>query len=919
MASDSSDSPLVLTPESTGTSSGLNNDISLSLSSSPPGSPSTAGGTGGATAGASGESMTLQGTAKKTRRQTAFYPHTRATPDKPRHTNPFARSAAKRESVMALGSIEHLQHYFTKTGLVSKTTPLDKHPSLVPAIGGARARALPPIPASSSSSSSTTPSSTPSLAPLSLSAFTYNTSSNTSSTKVISTPSLPSLSLSFSALNDPAAPHELAFTLPPSPAAPAPPPPIFSPHVKNSEVDPESLLPGVIEDVGGVARVWGLPPYSMAAASSASASSGTADAAQAHVEGEDAVDILGVLQATTRAIRSTRNYLLALPDESAGTLRAQFRTGSGASGTGASAAVRPLGPRVAASAGGGAGAGVGAGEAGPGAGKSAPDPLVLIRRSALDVLGMLRRLEEATRLPSAEDGALSDTGDAHGLRAPSPPHTLVLERSSSSLGLGGTSELAFALVQVHGRPESIPVWEDEDDGFGPDPDDADDARALAGARRERWEARLRGSAAEGGGWLYRGDVRLGELEEERKVVGTWLDLVDEVLFAGGDRERGQAREGERGWERVRKKREGRATSRARAAKNRRASTMDEAVPPVPAVSAARRVSAGGVPSMLRGMSLSDEPEDMHAIREEEDGDAHGAWFAAGAVDEEDMLDDEDLPAWAKRSLFVGDELGRVHALIAHFLPPHLAAHLAPPVPRGPFLESLASGQLLCVAYNACVRKSRRPWGFVSWDGVHDVIALEQAAAAGGGASPSTSSTSTSTLPIAPATPDSRPHTPTPPQADAATTKTWTFRRTDNLRLWAGALKLRYMLPIQLPPAPAPSGVPARQPLAALIASSGAAPSAPSTPARPRTQTPAATPAGTPLPSPGFGPGARFAPQQGQSHSQVGLARADRAPPIVFDAGAIARKDESTRWDEMLEGVLCAWVARVVEERRVFEA
>ena len=30
---------------------------------------------------------------------------------------PFSRSAAKRESVMALGSIEHLQHYFTKAGL----------------------------------------------------------------------------------------------------------------------------------------------------------------------------------------------------------------------------------------------------------------------------------------------------------------------------------------------------------------------------------------------------------------------------------------------------------------------------------------------------------------------------------------------------------------------------------------------------------------------------------------------------------------------------------------------------------------------------------------------------------------------------------------------------------------------------------
>jgi hypothetical protein len=80
MASDSSSStPMVLTPESTGSDS-----ISV----------------------------------KKKRRQTAFYPNTVSSGKKPQ--NPFSRSAAKRESVMALGSIEHLQHYFTKTGIVAK-------------------------------------------------------------------------------------------------------------------------------------------------------------------------------------------------------------------------------------------------------------------------------------------------------------------------------------------------------------------------------------------------------------------------------------------------------------------------------------------------------------------------------------------------------------------------------------------------------------------------------------------------------------------------------------------------------------------------------------------------------------------------------------------------------------------------------
>ena len=50
------------------------------------------------------------------KRPTAFYgsPNPRAPPQ------PFSRSAAKRESVMALGSIQHLQHLYAKNGLASK-------------------------------------------------------------------------------------------------------------------------------------------------------------------------------------------------------------------------------------------------------------------------------------------------------------------------------------------------------------------------------------------------------------------------------------------------------------------------------------------------------------------------------------------------------------------------------------------------------------------------------------------------------------------------------------------------------------------------------------------------------------------------------------------------------------------------------
>lgn len=46
--------------------------------------------------------------------------------------------------------------------------------------------------------------------------------------------------------------------------------------------------------------------------------------------------------------------------------------------------------------------------------------------------------------------------------------------------------------------------------------------------------------------------------------------------------------------------------------------------------------------MMQNMSLTEEPEDMDDIREEL---------------EEEMIDDEDLPEWAKRSNFADDRLG----------------------------------------------------------------------------------------------------------------------------------------------------------------------------------------------------------------------------------------------------------------------
>jgi hypothetical protein len=91
MSSPASSTPRLLTPQTTGSTS--SDPSSLGAASENP---------------------------KKARRQTAFYPNMKSSSGN-KQLKPFSRSAAKRESVMALGSIEHLQHYFTKTGLSAPT------------------------------------------------------------------------------------------------------------------------------------------------------------------------------------------------------------------------------------------------------------------------------------------------------------------------------------------------------------------------------------------------------------------------------------------------------------------------------------------------------------------------------------------------------------------------------------------------------------------------------------------------------------------------------------------------------------------------------------------------------------------------------------------------------------------------------
>jgi hypothetical protein len=147
-------------------------------------------------------------------------------------------------------------------------------------------------------------------------------------------------------------------------------------------------------------------------------------------------------------------------------------------------------------------------------------------------------------------------------------------------------------------------------------------------KRDHWDDRL----VLGGGWLYKQHVMLADLAKEKEVVRTYVDLVDDVLF-------GEVKGGKRGWEREREKaakreKEGRG-------KGRRVSAGDADTFRFPSQQSlsSRRVFSSGLLDSMQSMTMMDETEEMAALSEEE------------------SMDEEDLPDWAKCGSFAEHPLG----------------------------------------------------------------------------------------------------------------------------------------------------------------------------------------------------------------------------------------------------------------------
>lgn len=494
---------------------------------------------------------------KPTRRQIAFYPNMNSS-NKP--VKPFSRSAAKRQSVMTLGSIEHLQHYFTKAGLSAKTKCVPRDFSVFGVL------------------------------------FTMQKSpSNKPQSQFV-----PAIGGLLALQTDMTLESVQEFELPPSPVIPESRPLTFPLFAKTYETDPDAFLPGVVEDLVAVTYVWGIqgstekPDPSYARLSSTSPTSSPSPSPSV----SKCVDVLNVLQTTTRAIRSVRNYVIALPDESAGTLRSQYRNRI--------ATGDPVKRHKSKS--------------------PHPDPLSMIRKSALEVLSALRDLEERSRVPLTDEAydAQSDRGSSQGHNPPS--------RVASPSGVSDDDtdsqpfdpDMSISFIRVQGRYDSVPVWEDENDQdvFNMSEEEQDN-------KRERWDDKL----VLGGGWLYRQDTRLEDLAKERDIVDRYTRLVDDVLFD-------ERKDGVRGWERARERiakrdREGRN-------KNRRVSAGDVESLRFPSGSSSRptrRVVSSGMLKSMQEMTLTEEPGEMEVLSEEE------------------SVGEEDLPEWAKRASFADDPIG----------------------------------------------------------------------------------------------------------------------------------------------------------------------------------------------------------------------------------------------------------------------
>ncbi|KAJ1591080.1 hypothetical protein NDA11_005972 [Ustilago hordei] len=690
---------------------------------------------------------------------------------------PFSRSAAKRESILALGSIGYLQHLYTKQGIANRKRPMMK---------GAMTLAIGPAGEAMMSSEGDEPGA--------LTDSDIRTRGRASSSQTAEEDEGPD-----------------CFDLPPSPEAGTFTRPRYLDVARPLEADTQALRALLVADLRRLSEVWALSEWiardSDAAGIRQVMSADTSNSESPNMPPSTSVDLLSVIDVTTKAIRSVRSYILALPQ------RSKIPT---------TAPNEPIGRDR------------------------------YKRQSSFS--GVSRPGQVGTPVPTRTSEILHHSLAVENSSAKHPLSKPSLERRNSStqdtddaeqlvIIRKAALEMLSTLKDLEAR-NRVEVLDANGEGTLKDSSQEQDAPTKLALSIDPDESNISAFAGRvsGTGYLYRSDIKLADLAPEQKVLQGYLKTVNAVLTCAEACI-------------LESRRDGRRSS------NTGTLGEHEAIMPT----GTSHSAFDSAPCIRLDSSASSNSSDASL-----DWRANGLSTAKRAsrfmIDLCGACVGEELnEARLKRLIDAKDDLERL-------------------------LPMLYDGYLLCRALNEAVRRSDKPWGYISSREMHDLEA-EEAALLHKGALRLKQAQEDEAVKFQTrsdrrtASEDNGGIIETEARAKSLESENllsrpgWTFRRSENLRVWAAALKLRYH--IQTTATRAVASKPVKM--------------------------------GPTYGSLGMGKlalhGRRVA---SESHASASDLPHGSSRTIDFDPAKIARKEDG--WQEMLITLLTAWIEAVAEEQ-----
>ena len=719
--------------------------------------------------------LASDGKTLRSRRSVLFYPS--ATLAAKSNQQPFSRSAAKRESILALGSIGYLQHLYTKQGIASRNRPVMK---------GAMTLAIGPAGEAMMSSSAGDPSDNVS-----------DTSTNGRTSGHVQI------------IEEEEESH--VPELPPSPKAGTYTRPKFLDVARPLEADAQALRTLLAVDLSRLSRLWELSDWIATDPTVASIKQVLSECAlqtddPIKAPNASSVDLLAVIDATTKAIRSVRSYILALPQRS----------------------------RI------------------PTTSPNEPNGRDRYKRQS-SFSGVSRPGQVGTPVPTRTSEILhhdlntEDVPDRGG-----PLHALSAKifsgrRSSYAQGSEDIEHLsilrkaalemlsALKVMEERSRVEMLEIHGATEQDV---PTSLENGDSTTSSEADESNISLFSNGSSAVGYLYRSDLKLSDLTTERRTLQDYLKTVASVLSA----------------------------STLPSSNDRRTSSSGMAAAQDVRASTSTVQADNGAPPSLRLDSA----------------DAYGLSYGERSW---------TVPGLSKAERLSGFIIDHCEACIGqNFDGSRMDRLHGAEDDLDSLLPLLSDGYLLCRVFNEAVRRSDKPWGYISSREMHDLEAEEAAllhkealrlkqAQEAEALNFQTRANCRSTSEGDASVNETEPPCKSVEMEASSSRPGWTFRRTENLRVWATALKLRYHIQTTATKA---------------------------TPAKP-----AAT--GPTYGSLGLGKlalhGRRAA---SESHASPSVVQHGTSRTIDFDPAKVARREEG--WQDMLTQLLTAWVDAVADDR-----